>query len=71
MSHFKQALRRQVMNRIQYETYHENKAHTLPDFPYNTYLCSIPLDFTEVPTHWHREAELIVIQKGRGVIDVD
>ncbi|MBQ8687296.1 MAG: helix-turn-helix transcriptional regulator [Ruminococcus sp.] len=59
------------MNRSQYDTYHENKAHTTPDFPYNTYLCSIPLDFPEVSVHWHNEAELVAVKKGSGRIDVD
>lgn len=59
------------MNSIKYETYHENKSHTMPDFPYNTYLCSIPLDFPEIVTHWHNEAELIVIKKGCGIVEVD
>lgn len=59
------------MNFLQYETYYENKSHTMPNFPYNTYLCSIPLDFPEVEMHWHSEAELIVIKKGRGIIEVD
>lgn len=59
------------MNHKPYATYHENKTHTTPDFPYNTYLCSIPLDFPEVSAHWHNEAELIVVKKGAGRIDVD
>ncbi len=59
------------MNPMHYEAYHENKAHTTPDFPYNTYLCSIPLDFPEVSAHWHNEAEMIVIKKGCGRVDVD
>lgn len=59
------------MNSIKYENYHENKSHTMPDFPYNTYLCSIPLDFPEVATHWHSEAELIVIKKGNGIVEID
>lgn len=59
------------MDRQQYENYHESKSHTLPDFPYNTYLCSIPLDFLAVPTHWHEEVEMIVIKKGAGMIHVD
>ena len=59
------------MNQQQYEHYHEAKAHTLPDFPYNTYLCSIPKDFRFVPTHWHEEAEFIVIKKGEGKVQVD
>lgn len=54
-----------------YESCRENKSHTTPDFPYNTYLCSIPLDFPEVDVHWHSEAELIVIKKGRGIVEVD
>ena len=59
------------MNRKQYEFYHEKKTHTASDFPYNTYLCTIPLDFLTVPVHWHREAELIVIKKGEGLVHVD
>lgn len=59
------------MDQKQYAIYHENKAHTSPDFPYNTYLCSIPLDFYSVPTHWHNEMELIVIKKGEGTVYVD
>lgn len=59
------------MNADQYKDYHENKSHTVPDFPYNTYLCSIPLDFPEVPTHWHSVAELIVIKKGCGYVEAD
>ena len=55
----------------QYEIYHEKKTHTSPDFPYNTYLCSIPLDFSSVPIHWHSEMEIIVIKKGTGLIYVD
>ncbi len=54
-----------------YDIYHENKTHTSPDFPYNTYLCSIPLDFCSVSIHWHEEAEIIVIKKGEGTVTVD
>nr|WP_302028947.1 AraC family ligand binding domain-containing protein [Eubacterium ramulus] len=53
------------------EQYHEKKRHTEDQFPYNTYLCTIPDDFAEVPVHWHEEAELIVIQKGSGTVLVD
>lgn len=53
------------------EQYHKKKRHTEDQFPYNTYLCTIPDDFTEVPVHWHEEAELIVIQKGSGTVLVD
>ncbi len=55
----------------EYQNYHETKSHTESEFPYNTYLCSIPLDFTQVPPHWHSELELIVIKKGRGIVSVD
>ncbi|WP_334137156.1 AraC family transcriptional regulator [Muricomes intestini] len=59
------------MNIAEYQNYHETKSHTDINFPYNTYLCSIPLDFTEVPLHWHDEIELIVIKKGQGYVSVD
>lgn len=59
------------MNLEQLELYHETKEHTPSDFPYNTYLCSIPLDFHSVKTHWHNEIEIIVIKKGEGIISVD
>ena len=38
---------------------------------YNTYLCSIPLDFPGVPLHWHDELELVVIKRGQGFVSVD
>lgn len=59
------------MNILEYENYHEDKTHGDMGFPYNTYLCSIPLDFPEVPLHWHDELELIYIKKGMGRIAVD
>lgn len=59
------------MNITEYQNYHESKEHTSTDFPYNTYLCSIPLDFASVPLHWHDEIELISIKKGHGSISVD
>lgn len=59
------------MNISEYQNYQERKRHTAAAFPYNTYLCSIPLDFTHVPLHWHAELELIVIKKGRGFVSVD
>lgn len=59
------------MNILEYENYHEDKTHGQLDFPYNTYLCTIPLDFPEVPAHWHDEIELIYVKKGRGIISVD
>lgn len=59
------------MNLTEYQNYHEDKKHTLTEFPYNLYPCSIPLDFTFVPLHWHSELEIIVIKKGSGIISVD
>lgn len=59
------------MNINEYQNYHETKNHTTTEFPYNTYLCSIPLDFPGVPLHWHDELELIVIKKGQGIVSVD
>lgn len=55
----------------QYERYHEKKHHGSPDFLYNTYLCTIPLDFGSVPLHWHDEMEVIAVKKGQGIISVD
>lgn len=59
------------MNILEYENYQEKKTHGSPLFPYNTYPCSIPLDFAQVPLHWHDEMELIYIKKGCGIITVD
>ena len=59
------------MNISEYQNYHETKSHTTAEFPYNTYLCSIPRDFPSVPLHWHSEIELIVIKKGRGFVSAD
>ena len=59
------------MNNNQYENFQETKKHSETIFPFNTYLCSIPLDFTEIPIHWHNEMEIIYIKKGRGNITLD
>lgn len=59
------------MNILQYENYQEKKQHRREGFPYITYLCTIPLDFPSVPTHWHNEWEIIYIKKGQGCISVD
>jgi AraC-like DNA-binding protein len=59
------------MNIAEYEKYHENIFHGDMIFPYNTYLCTIPLDFPEVPLHWHDEMELVYIKKGQGIVAVD
>lgn len=59
------------MNIPEYEIYQETKNHADTLFPYNTYICSIPLDFYEVPKHWHNETEIIYIKKGRGLVTLD
>ena len=59
------------MQNSNYEDLKETKQHSNTIFPYNTYLCTIPLDFTQVPMHWHKEMELIVIKKGEGIITVN
>ena len=32
----------------EYENYHETKSHSTPDFPYNAYICSIPVSYTHL-----------------------
>ncbi|SES04351.1 AraC family transcriptional regulator [Lachnobacterium bovis] len=59
------------MNILEYENYHETISHGDIIFPYNTYLCSIPYDFSKVPLHWHEEMEVIYIKKGQGIVTVD
>lgn len=59
------------MNILEYENYQEKKPHGSEEFPYITYPCSIPLDFSCVPTHWHEDMELIYIKRGNGLITVD
>lgn len=55
----------------EYTQYHEIKSHAKPGFAYNTYICTIPLDFARVRPHWHEEMELIYIKKGAGRVSVD
>lgn len=59
------------MNIEEYQGYHELAQHTSQDFPYNTYPCAIPQDFSSVPLHWHDTAEIIVIKKGYGIVSLD
>ena len=59
------------MNLKEYQNYREHKTHTSMEFPYNTYICSIPLDFPEVPMHWHSEMEFVVVKRGTGKISVN
>ncbi len=56
---------------MRYESYRENKSPYDSIFPYNTYVCSIPYDFREVPLHWHSEMEIIYIKRGKGVVSLD
>ena len=60
-----------IMNILEYENYQEKILHGNPLFPYITYLCSIPLDFSHVPVHWHDEMEIIYVKKGKGAVTVD
>lgn len=59
------------MTILEYENYREDKPHGEASFPYITYPCSIPLDFPEVPLHWHEKMEIIFIKKGEGLVSVD
>lgn len=59
------------MNTFDYENYHEVKDHYENEFSYNTYPCTIPLDFSIVPLHWHSEMELIYVKKGSASISID
>ena len=59
------------MNITEYENYQEKKVRSSSSFPYVTYPCSIPLDFSRVPLHWHDEMEFIYIKKGGGAVTVD
>lgn len=59
------------MELLDYTRYHETKVHEQQGFSYNTYLCTIPLDFPRVGLHWHEQAELIYIKKGNGTVSVN
>ena len=55
------------MNILEYENTQELKSHGQGHFPFNIYLCSIPLDFCVVPLHWHNDMEIIYIKKYKDV----
>lgn len=55
----------------EYTQYQETKLHEKPGFAYETYLCTIPLDFDRVNLHWHDQMEVIYIKKGRGTVSVN
>lgn len=59
------------MNISQYENYHEKVRHGRINFPFETYICTIPLDFNLVPLHWHDEMEIIYFKKGDGCVSVN
>lgn len=59
------------MNTLEYENTQEIKNHGDPDFPFNIYPCSIPLDFAAVPQHWHNDMEVIYVKKGTGMVSVN
>lgn len=59
------------MELSEYRQYHETKNHSRPGFAYNTYVCTIPLDFPRVSLHWHDQMEIIYIKKGTGTVTVN
>ncbi len=59
------------MSITEYEHYQEKQSHGALSFPYITYPCSIPLDFSRVPLHWHDEMEILYVKKGQGIVTVD
>ncbi|MDD6193967.1 MAG: AraC family transcriptional regulator [Lachnospiraceae bacterium] len=54
-----------------YETLQEIKKHGRPDFLFNIYPCTIPMDFAEVSVHWHDDVEFISVRKGCGIVELD
>ncbi len=60
-----------MININEYQAVHEKKSHFDYNIPYNTYPCTIPLDFESVPLHWHEDVEFIYIKKGTGIIVID
>ncbi len=60
-----------MININEYQAIHESTSHFDYTIPYNTYPCTIPLDFDSVPLHWHEDAEFIYIKKGIGTIVID
>lgn len=59
------------MKITEYENYQEKQTHTSLPFPYVTYPCTIPLDRSKVPLHWHDDMELVYVKKGEGIVTVD
>lgn len=44
----------------------ENRRHSTTYVPYSLYICRIPMDFPNVPMHWHNEFELDYVVRGQG-----
>ncbi len=59
------------MDLEEYAQYRETKVHARAGFAYNTYVCTIPLDFARVRPHWHDAMEIIYIKKGSGCVTVN
>lgn len=59
------------MEKNRYKILQEKKEHGRPDFLFNIYPCTIPLDFTDVPVHWHGDMEMISVRKGFGIVELD
>lgn len=60
-----------MININEYQAIHEKTSHFDYNIAYNTYPCTIPLDFESVPLHWHEDVEFIYIKKGCGIIIID
>ena len=60
-----------MLNINEYQSLHEQKSHFDYNIAYNTYPCTIPLDFESVPMHWHEDVEFIYVKKGSGLIVID
>lgn len=60
-----------MLNINDYQAIHEKTSHFDYNIPYNTYPCTIPLDFESVPLHWHEDVEFIYIKKGRGILVIE
>lgn len=54
----------------QTQSFQEKKQHGSVLYPFNIYLCTIPLDFPSVSLHWQKSMEIIYIKKGRGLVQV-
>ena len=60
-----------IMEPEVYKQYRETRLHEQPGFAYDTYLCSIPKDFSRVNLHWHDQMEIIYIKRGSGNVSIN